>query len=129
MPLVRYGRFRVAAVQCRKMNCTQILSLRTPLLRRLVILDRDYRIISAQRDGALEDALFGFGAGAARLPRHLEEAVQRATRAWTPFEQNERRMVVGDGLAMRVFRLVGSGRACIGVVLEQYHVRQGDSRE
>lgn len=126
MPLVRYGTFAAVAVQCKKMDSDQILSLRTPCRRRLVILAQDFRIISAEQGGSLDDALFGFGANAACLPEQLEHAVKRVTRAWTPLAQNEQRTVMADGVAMRVFPLLGAGAGYIGVLLEQYHVRRGD---
>ena len=116
MPLLRYRSRSVDAVECKKMNSDSVLAIRAPLCRRLVILDGDYRIVSTQ-------------AGAFCLPPKLHEEVLRATCAWTYVRQNEVRVLLGESLAMRVFPLVGRGRERIGVLLEQYRVRAGDTVE
>lgn len=107
------------------MNQADVIVGRSELPRRLLILNADYAIVSAQ-SAQTTSGFLPVGELGGRLPRDLEQFVRATAGTWTRMLCPESRTLLNGDLAVRVFPLVGDGVLRIGVFIERYRVRAAD---
>lgn len=113
-----------------RMEGGTVFAQRTRLRRKLLVLNDDFSIVQCEPISPLEERLFGFKPGAARLPPGLESLVRDVTAQWgsEAGQCAESRQMVTPAVAIRVFALAEDSAVRIAVLFEDFRGRHDDAR-